>query len=243
MPERNFFDLHSHLLPGIDDGCERIEETIACLRMLQAAGFAGSVCTPHVCVSAFTANTPVFIEEQLQRWRSLVEIEVPGYQLWTGGEVRISDHCISDLKRHGVPTIGPGRCVLIDFFGRHWPDCGWKTIQYLQSEGYQPVLAHPERMFFDDDEWEAVMDRLETQGVWLQGNLRCLAGYEGRVELVRGMQLLKSDRYQIIATDLHGTRELDERLRGLNAVEANVGEERLHQLLHHGPKEILGLNE
>ena len=241
VPERIFFDLHSHLLPGIDDGCERIEETVACLRELQAAGFVGSVCTPHVCVTQFAENTPAFIEEQLQRWQSIVDREVPGYQLWTGGEVRISDHCISDLQRHDVPTIGPGRCVLIDFFGRHWPDCGWETIEYLQSEGFQPVLAHPERMEFDEAEWDAVIDRLESLGVWLQGNLRCLSGYEGRTALARGMNLLKAKRYRVIATDLHGTHALDERLRGLSAVEATIGEDGLMQLLHHGPKEVLGL--
>ena len=179
MSPTGLIDLHSHLLPGIDDGCRTIAESLTCVRTLLDHGFTGTVCTPHMAIRDFAENIPVNIAEHvavLQEQLHAAELE---YQLWAGGELRIDPDTISWLREHGVPTLGASRNVLIDYWGTQWPHYADAVVEHLLQDGFHPILAHPERMDFEDGEWEAVLRRLEQNGVWLQGNLKCLAGREG----------------------------------------------------------------
>ena len=150
---------------------------------------------------------------------------------------------MTDLQRDGVPTLGNGRCVLIDYFGRHWPASGDEVVEYLQAGGYQPILAHPERMDFPDDEWNAVIERLESAGVWLQGNLRCLAGCEGSLALARGLALLEQHRYPLARHPIcmACTISISDCWASTPLV-LSVDEAEFEKLLHQHPAEILGLD-
>jgi protein-tyrosine phosphatase len=143
------------------------------------------------------------------------------------------------LREHGVPTLGPSRHVLVDYWGSQWPTYADSVIAHLLQEGYHPILAHPERMDFEDREWDAVLDRLQQIGVWLQGNLKCVAGREGPRVGQRARRLLSEDRYRVLATDMHGTTDLADRLAGLRVVEEQVGSKKRHELLAIGPQEIV----
>ena len=120
-----------------------------------------------------------------------------------------------------------------------WPDYGDGVIEYLLDADYQPVLAHPERMDFDDVGWHATLDRLQELGVWLQGNLRCIAGGEGPQPQRRMRGLLRDDRYHLVATDMHGPLELEGRLAGMQTIEQEAGAAGLHTLLAERPAELL----
>jgi protein-tyrosine phosphatase len=232
-------DLHSHLLPGIDDGCRTIEESLACVRTLLDHGFTGTVCTPHVGMSIFPENIPVNIAQQVGVLQQQLHAAGLEYQLWAGGELRIDEDTLSWLREQGVPTLGPSRKVLIDYWGTKWPVCADMVIEHLLQEGYHPILAHPERMDFEDREWEAVLRRLQQSEVWLQGNLKCLAGREGPRVGQRAQRLLSENRYRLLATDMHGTPDLADRLAGLSAVQQQVGTAKLRELLADSPQEIV----
>jgi protein-tyrosine phosphatase len=238
-PHANFIDLHSHLLPGIDDGCRNVEESLACVRKLLENGFTGTVCTPHMGIDAFPENVPDNIAIRVETLQEQLLAAGLEYQLWAGGELRIGDDTIAWLREHGVPTLGPSRMVLVDYWGSQWPDYADSVIEHLIDQGYHPILAHPERMDLKDHEWDAVLERLHQFGVPLQGNLRCIAGGEGpRVE-ARARRLLSENRYRFVATDMHGTPDLPDRLAGLTAVEKQVGREKLRELLALAPFEIV----
>ena len=239
MGRDGLLDLHSHLLPGIDDGCRSLEDSLACARELLKHGFAGTVCTPHMAVRDFPGNTPRNVARRVQALQEQFDAAGLEYRLWAGGEVRIADGTVGWFQEHGVPTLGDGRCVLIDYWGDCWPDCGDPVIEYLFENGYQPILAHPERMNFADEEWSAVLQRLESSGVWLQGNLKCIAGREGTRIQERSHRLLESNRYRLLATDMHGPADLHDRLAGLEAVERRAGDAVLARMLGKSPQEIL----
>ena len=234
-----FLDLHSHLLPGIDDGCVTLEHSLECVRRLLEHGFTGTVCTPHVWLNEFPENTPANIAARVARLEEQLVEQGLDYRLWPGGEVRIAADTTAWFEQHGVPTLGPSRAVLVDYWGRSWPDYADQVIEYLFAAGYQPVLAHPERMDFDDAEWDGTIERLRTAGVWLQGNLRCIAGAEGPQPQQRMRRLLAAGRYHVVATDMHGPHDLDGRLAGIRTVEAAAGGAALHELLAARPAEIL----
>jgi protein-tyrosine phosphatase len=232
-------DLHSHLLPGIDDGCRTVEESLACVGTLIGHGFVGTVCTPHMGIGAFPDNTPATIADRVATLQEQLRSAKLEYQLWAGGELRLADDTLSWLRSRGAPTLGSSRYVLIDYWGDEWPQYADRAIEYLLQNGYSPILAHPERMDLDDREWDDVLRRLEHLGVWLQGNLKCLAGHEGERVGRRAKQLLIDNRYRVLATDMHGTPDLADRLEGLRTVDQLVGATKLAELLADCPCAIL----
>ncbi len=239
MSANQFIDAHSHLLPGIDDGCRSVEDSLACVQKLLDHGFTGTICTPHVCVVEYPGNTPRAISNHVERLRRELATAGLDYTIWPGAEVRVAETTVSWFEQHGVPTLGAGRCVLIDYWEEEWlPSCD-DVVSYLFANDYQPILAHPERMQLDDDELEKLLSRLQRQGVWLQGNLRCIAGVEGDSRRSRMLRWLRDGRYALIATDLHRPECLDARLRGIAIVDRVVGNAEVLRLLNEQINEML----
>jgi protein-tyrosine phosphatase len=239
LPITGLVDIHSHLLHGIDDGCRTFDESLACVRTLMDYGFIGTVCTPHMAIRDFRENTPATIAEKVRVLQEQLRACGLEYQVWSGGELRIAEDTLVWLREFGVPALGPSRHVLIDYWGREWPAYADPIIDDLLQEGYRPILAHPERIDLEDQEWEAVLRRLQHRDVGLQGNLRCLAGREGPRVAERARRLLREDRYRVLATDVHGTPDLPDRLAGLSAVLEQVGAAKLRELLEHAPQGIV----
>jgi protein-tyrosine phosphatase len=232
-------DFHSHLLPGIDDGCHSIDESLTCVRSLVEHGFRGTVCTPHMAIEAFPENTPEHVARRVHALQEHLHAAGLDYQLWPGAELRIAEDTLPWIHEHGVPTLGPSRYVLVDYWGSYWPAYADAVIDNLLQAGYHPILAHPERMDLDDREWDAVLERLEQLGVWLQGNLRCIAGREGPRTAERARCLLRMGRYRVLATDMHGPTDLADRLAGLQVGAQLVGARKLQELIGDALENIL----
>lgn len=240
LPPTGWLDLHCHLLPGIDDGCRSLAEALACVRQLQKHNFTGSVCTPHIWPRQFPDNVPVKIERFVARLNEHLQEQGFSYPLWAGGEVRMDEDTIAGFEEHGVPTLGPSRCVLIDFWGQTWPDCCDQVIDYLFQHSYQPILAHPERMNFREDELEELLPDLRARGVWLQGNLNSLSGGEGPLAQQRMRRWLQLSWYDMAATDTHAPgQHLAGRMRGIAQLQQEVGEQETERLLRQQPRRVL----
>lgn len=237
-PANGRIDIHCHLVPGIDDGCHSLEETIQCIRMLQAAGFAGSICTPHVWPQEFPKNTPQTIAAAVAQLQQQLADRGVSYQLWPGGELRIFEGVIDWIQAHGVPTLAGSRCVLTDLWDADWPDYVLPAFDWLLGHGYQPILAHPERMPCVDVLCER-LDEVAKMGVWLQANSRCMVGEEGYHpdQLIR--RFLAENRYQLMALDVHRPPTLQSRLDGLSLVEAEFSKSLLDDLTVHAPRNLV----
>ncbi len=239
VPQDGFLDLHSHVLPGIDDGCRTIDDSVRCVERLLSHGFVGTVCTPHYGINDFPHNVPNQIVGFVARLREELARRNLEYQLWDGAEVRIHERTIAWFEDHGVPTLGPGRCVLVDFWGEAWPRAGDEVIDYLLGRQFQPILAHPERMNLPEDDLEALLPRLKQQGVWLQGNLNSVSGGEGKRARELMTRWLSLGWYDYVATDMHTPTHLDGRMNGIGVLNGIVGEETKQQMLGHRPREVL----
>ena len=250
-------DIHSHLIPGVDDGCADLDESLACVRRLIEAGYVGSVCTPHLWPAAYPWNTPRRVAEEVADLRAVLAAQGLTYTLWQGGELRLDPHTVSWMQEQGVPTLAGSRCVLIDFWENYWPAYADEAIGWLLSEGYQPVLAHPERIGIDDDErWLAELRRWTSpeqrggrggrggrgrRGLLLQGNLRPLVGGDGPTAARRGRTLLGQGAYAVLALDMHRPDTLEERLAGLTAAATLITPAEVDRLTIEAPRELLGL--
>lgn len=239
LPTSGFIDLHSHLIPGVDDGCRRVEDSLACIRRLIDEGFVASVCTPHVWPDLYSANTRQSIGQWVESLREAVAAAGLEYELWPGGEIRIAPGVPAWLDRHGVPTLGESRCALVDYWGDDWPPFADDFLDWLQDGGYQPILAHPERMGLADEELVRLAESLVDRGVWLQGNLRSLAGGEGRQAQSQLESLVQGGHIFALATDTHGPGDIDGRLAGIASLR-RLGVDSDEMLLVERPREVLG---
>jgi len=229
-------DIHSHLIPGIDDGCIDLEESLQAIEMLRGAGYVGTVCTPHVWDANYPENSP----QQVVAWGAELNEALTArgidYQVWTGGEVRIRPGIQQWLQDFGVPTLANSRCVLTDFWDAEWEDWIDEVYQWLLLQGYKPILAHPERVMCCRDQPDR-LKRLKSMGVLMQGNCRSLTGEEGHSAADAVRAWLDEGLYHIMALDMHRTQTLGSRLDGLSMLESEYGSERAAQLTERAPRQ------
>src|SRR5512140_752985 len=97
-------DVHGHFLPNLDDGCQSVAESLACLRMLAGAGYGRVFCTPHSGASGFTELTPAEVAQRVLRLQEQVTVAGIPIELKPGGEVRLTPELATDLPGGIVPT-------------------------------------------------------------------------------------------------------------------------------------------
>ncbi len=231
-------DVHSHLLPAIDDGCGDLDDVLDCVTLLIEQGYVGTICTPHIYPEVYPGNTPVAVADWVKQLQAYLENEGLTYRLWAGGELRILDTSIAQMKRRGVPTLGASRYVLCDFWETKWVKFVDRTLDWLLQGGYTPVLAHPERARFDRD-LEANLLKWQERGVIYQVNGESLSGNLGDRVQQRAAKWVQDGLYSLIALDMHQPDGLDVRFDGLDRFAELTDAATLEHWLTVKPRELL----
>ena len=198
-------DMHSHLLPGIDDGAADTEISANLIHGLTDLGYRKLITTPHIMWDLYR-NSPETIADSLkilqQADRSSTEI------LHTAAEYFLDDH-FDQMLENDVPFLTlKNNWVLVEFSFVTSP-LNFKQILFnMQVKGYQPVLAHPERyLYFSGD--RHYYDELKDTGCLFQLNLLSLTGYYGKGPQELAQFLIKKKYVDLLGTDLHHSRHLN----------------------------------
>ena len=194
-----FTDWHCHLLPGVDDGSRTMDETLRILASYGERGVSEVWLTPHVMEDM--PNTTAGLRERFQELR---EAYKGGIVLHLASENMLDNLFEERLTAGDLLPIGPeGRHLLVEtsYFN---PPMGLDDIlNRIKSRGYFPVLAHPERyMYMDEDEYK----RLRSTGVMFQLNLPSIAGMYGSQVRKKAEWLLRNGLYDLTGTDTHRLR-------------------------------------
>lgn len=217
-------DIHSHFLPGIDDGCKTEEESLHILKRMYECGFRKVVCTPHVQAEYYRNGRetifPVF--EKLQK---SVFSSIPGLELQVAAEYLIDDGFEKHIEE-GLMTFGKKKYVLIEvsYFNPH--PLFKNLLQNVMMKGYTPVLAHPERYNY----WpvdENIFADLHSAGVIFQVNLPSLCGYYGSDVRQRAFDLIAKGYVSAVGSDVHNDRYA-------NAIIDGLGNKKLQGILKSG---------
>lgn len=199
-------DMHSHLLPGIDDGSPDVETSISLIRGLTALGYKKFITTPHILWDIYK-NTPDTISpayHQLQQALLDNNMNVP---MQFAAEYFLDDHVTDLIEREEALLTIKKNWVLTEFSFVSAPLDLKEKLFALQMAGYHPVLAHPERyLYFSRD--KSVYDTLKEAGYYFQVNLLSLTGYYGRGPQELGEYLIKKKYVDLLGSDLHHTRHL-----------------------------------
>ena len=229
------FDVHSHLLPGLDDGCTTVAQSLDCARRLVAAGYTHTFCTPHYWPNL--SNTPEKTQRAIQSLQ--LELNTAGipFTLLPGGEVGLHES-LRDEPLDALPTFGRhGKFLLCDIWADRLPSWFEPTIRYIQSGGITVILAHPERMRAVQDDLK-LADYFKSLGMLLQGNLQCLADPPRTATRRVADEYLLAGRYSLLGSDLHNPQSLQVRLDGLTAAIERVGEETVARLTMRNPRKL-----
>lgn len=236
MPGR--IDVHSHLLPNVDDGCGSLAESIACARRLVAEGYTHSFCTPHVWpdnVHVRTTSLPALVQT-LQQHLADAGVELT---LLPGGEMNFRPDFLDFGEDMMVTYAMAGKYCLVDMWADKLPPHFEPSVRKLQDRGLTVILAHPERMRVVQDNPTAMADHFKSLGLLLQGNLQCLSDPEHAHTRRVITQYLQEDRYFLLGSDLHKLETLDCRLRGIDEATRLVGQEVVDRLMIENPQKLL----
>jgi tyrosine-protein phosphatase YwqE len=198
-------DMHSHLIPGIDDGAKTIEDSIALIKSLHALGFTKLISTPHI-MSDFYRNTPDTIMQGLEQVRQVVKAEHIPVTIEAAAEYYLDDGFIHKLEEEKLLTIGDNY-LLFEISYVNAPDNLMQVIFRMQVLGYKPIMAHPERYPFWGNNFD-FYGSLREQGVLLQINVNSLSGYYGPDAKRIAEKLVEKEWVDLIGTDTHAVKHI-----------------------------------
>jgi len=202
-----YTDIHSHLLPGIDDGAKTYDESIELIKRLVALGYKKIITTPHI-MSDFYRNTPDIIHSKLQKLRTKIKEHNVNIEIDAAAEYYMDDWFINQVNvQKPLLTFGD-RFLLIETSFMSKPYQFFDTIFKLQTQGYKPILAHPERYTYLQDDFNLV-EKIHQKKIFLQINLNSLDNYYGKAAQKLAEKLIDKKMVHFVGSDCHGKRHLD----------------------------------
>ena len=205
-------DMHSHLIPGIDDGAKTIEDSLQLIRELHAMGYRKLITSPHI-MSDYFRNTPEIILSGLELVKEAVKNEGIDVEMGAAAEYYIDDGFLSKLENEKLLTFGDNH-LLFEISYINCPDNISDIIFRMQVHGYKPVMAHPERYPF----WYGNFNQyqvLRDQGVLMQMNINSLSGYYGFEAKKTAEKFIEHNMVDLIGTDCHHMKHIEGLKRGL----------------------------
>ena len=194
-------DLHSHILPGLDDGSPDMETSLEMARMAAGDGIAVMACTPHIMPGLYD-NTPSHIRTRVHSFQQkLNEAHIP-LQIVAGSDAHMRPDFVQGLKSDQILTINKSRYVLFEPPHTVTPPRLEELLFNIMASGFMPILTHPERLKWIETNFP-VIERLSAAGVWMQITAGSLTGHFGQRPQYWAEKMLGLGMVHILATDAH----------------------------------------
>lgn len=231
-------DVHTHIIPNIDDGSKNVEETFKLINEAKEAGFTDIILTPHYITNYYeTPGTEVnFWTESLQK---IVNEKNLGLKLHSGMEIYISDE-ISELVKNGtIITLAGSKYILIEFPMNTKMKSVDEILFIMRNMGYKVIIAHPERYKYIQDNVEYAMQLVE-EGCMLQSNYGSIVDIYGKEAQKTLKKLLKMNLVSFLGTDTHKEGTIYQIMpKILKKLRKIIPEEKLYELTTENPRKIL----
>lgn len=200
-------DMHSHLIPGIDDGSQSVEESVALIKRMEGYGLKKLIITPHI-MTEFYKNTPEIIHTGLEALKLVLKEENISIELGAAAEYYLDEFFLEKINTgQKLLTFGDNH-VLVETGFMSKPSMLLESFFQLEMAGYRPVLAHPERYLYlhqDAELLEAMIDR----NMNFQLNLLSITGYYSKPVKKFAEKLIDKGLVKLVGTDCHNEKYLD----------------------------------
>ncbi|WP_462280490.1 tyrosine-protein phosphatase [Salinivirga cyanobacteriivorans] len=217
-------DMHSHLIPGIDDGVKDMDESIQSIKLLHEAGYTHLITTPHI-MSDYFPNSPETIISGLKQVREAVKKEGIPVKIDAAAEYYLDYPFFENFDKTKHLAIND-RFLLFELSFLNPPEILNEIIFRIQTAGYIPVLAHPERYSY----WFRNFDqfyKLKDRGVWLQLNINSFADEYGVPTRKLAEKMIKADIVDLLGSDFHRPQHID-------SMQKALGNKHLGKLINSG---------
>jgi protein-tyrosine phosphatase len=199
-------DIHSHILPGIDDGSPDIATSLKLVKGIYDLGIRRTIATPHIIADMYR-NTPETINPALALLRDACAAEGISIEISAAAEYMLDDYFMR-LLRNNSPLLTLKDKIILTEQSYATPTSNLNEISFeLVSRGYRPIMAHPERYFFYHNSYGEYA-HLKDMGFLLQVNLLSLTGYYGKPVAKAAKYLFENNMVDLVGTDMHHDRHL-----------------------------------
>ncbi|MBQ6414138.1 hypothetical protein IJI28_00745 [Candidatus Saccharibacteria bacterium] len=233
-------DIHSHILPGIDDGARTLGDSIDIVQELSSQGVTDIVATPHyitdtIYTSPRENNTKLLIELR----RVLAEAGITA-NVFLGNEIFIDITIAELLKRKVVSTLAESKYVLVEFsLNEEYPNYA-DILGDLMEQGYKVILAHPERYLMTQRDY-GVIENLCDMGVLMQCNLGSFIDKYGKAAEKLAVRLAKENRIFAMGSDIHHIRGDNSVLKAQKRLRKYYNKSELERVLVKNPGKIISV--
>ncbi len=208
-------DMHSHLLPGIDDGAYDLDESIRMIRSFAEMGKKKLITTPHI-MGDFFKNTPAIILPKLDEVRAAIKEQNIDIELEAAAEYYLDESLFKKLEQEEeLLTFGDKYLLFETSYMNETPQLNSLVFE-LKSRGYKPVLAHPERyvyLFNDFKKVEAIYDK----GIYFQVNINSLVNYYSKQSRELAEKLIDRQMVHFVGSDCHAPKHIEAMTRALKS--------------------------
>ncbi len=222
-------DIHSHLIPGIDDGVKSMEESLEMIRQFSELGFKRLITTPHV-MSDYYKNTSEIILGGVEQVREAVKTAGIKMQIDAAAEYYVDEYFLTKMKNERLLALDD-KYLLFELSYINPPDNIRGIIFDINVNNYIPLLAHPERYNFWYEKYDEY-HKLKESGALFQLNINSLTGYYGKASKRTAEYLIDNNLIDFIGSDLHGQRHM-------NSLKNVVNEKYFWKLMSNGVKNNL----
>ncbi|HOU69446.1 MAG TPA: capsular biosynthesis protein [Paludibacteraceae bacterium] len=193
---QGFCDMHAHILPGVDDGVQSMDEALEILTLYEQLGIRKVYLTPHIM-----EDIPNAVSQLKETFIGLKSAWKGSVELYLSAENMLDNLFYKHLEENDLLPFGEERNqLLVETFYFNPPQHLYGLLEQIKSKGYFPVLAHPERyVYMSDGDYH----KLKEMGILFQLNLFSLLGAYGKFAKVTAHQLLSEGLYNFCATDIH----------------------------------------
>tara|TARA_B100000809_G_scaffold153220_1_gene150575 strand:- start:145 stop:888 length:744 start_codon:yes stop_codon:yes gene_type:complete len=204
---KGFVDIHSHLLPGIDDGAQDLETSIALIQKMSSYGIKNFITTPHILGDLYP-NTPKIIKNKLKEVKDeLLKRNITDITIDAAAEYMMDEQFSAIIEKDEEILTLKDNLVLVEMSYFSPPINLYDILFQLQLKGYKPVLAHPERYNSYHTNFQNYY-KLKRAGCLFQLNLLSLTEQYGKYVQKTAEKLLKENMYDFVGTDTHHQNHL-----------------------------------
>lgn len=206
FPE-GFIDIHSHLLPGIDDGAKDLDNSIELIQRMASYGIKSFITTPHILGDLYP-NTPEIVKSKLEIVKNeLIKRGITDISIEAAAEYMMDEEFSIILEKGEILTL-KDNLVLVEMSYFSPPNNLFDILFQLGLKGYKPILAHPERYNSYHRNFK-IYQKLKTAGCLFQLNLLSLTDNYGKEVQKTTERLLKENMYDFVGTDTHHVMHLE----------------------------------